>query len=154
MVILLLVAPCTDVLIVESLNSFHFDATADEPESVLGCFCTAPAIRNTWNNVFSEALATCVLLLGILCFGTYGTTVNIGATGALPVTLLIVAIGMSLGATTGYAMNAARDLAPRIAHAVLPVKGKKGSDWGYAWVPVVGPIIGAVCAALIYTAVY
>lgn len=132
----------------------HFDATADEPESVLGCFCTAPAIRNTWNNVFSEALATCVLLLGILCFGTYGTTVNIGATGALPVTLLIVAIGMSLGATTGYAMNAARDLAPRIAHAVLPVKGKKGSDWGYAWVPVVGPIIGAVCAALIYTAVY
>lgn len=132
----------------------HFDATADKPADVLGCFCTAPAIRNTWNNVFSEAVATFVLLLGILCFGTYGTVVNLGADSALPVTFLIMAIGMSLGATTGYAMNAARDLAPRLAHAVLPIKGKKGSDWGYSWVPVVGPIVGAVAAALVYSMVY
>lgn len=132
----------------------HFDATADKPADVLGCFCTAPAIRNTWNNVFSEAVATFVLLLGILCFGTYGTVVNLGADSALPVTFLIMAIGMSLGATTGYAMNAARDLAPRLAHAVLPIKGKKGSDWGYSWVPVVGPIVGAVAAALVYSVVY
>ena len=132
----------------------HFDATADKPADVLGCFCTAPAIKNTWNNVFSEAVATFVLLLGILCFGTYGTVVNLGADSALPVTFLIMAIGMSLGATTGYAMNAARDLAPRLAHAVLPIKGKKGSDWGYSWVPVVGPIVGAVAAALVYSVVY
>lgn len=132
----------------------HFDVTADKPADVLGCFCTAPAIKNTWNNVFSEAVATFVLILGILCFGTYGTVVNIGADSALPVTFLIMAIGMSLGATTGYAMNAARDLAPRLAHALLPIKGKKGSDWGYSWVPVVGPLLGAVVAALVYTAVY
>lgn len=132
----------------------HFDATADEPATVLGCFCTAPAIKNTWNNVFSEVVATFVLLLGILCFSTYGDTANIGATGALPVTMLIMAIGMSLGATTGYAMNAARDLAPRIAHAVLPIKGKKGSDWGYSWVPVVGPVLGGALAAVVYLAVY
>lgn len=132
----------------------HFDATADDPSTVLGCFCTAPAIKNTWNNVFSEVVATFVLLLGILCFSTYGDTANIGATSALPVTLLIMAIGMSLGATTGYAMNAARDLAPRIAHAVLPIKGKKGSDWGYSWVPVVGPILGGALAAVVYLVVY
>lgn len=132
----------------------HFDATADEPEAVLGCFCTAPAIRNTWNNLFSEIVATFILILCVLCFGTYGDAVNTGAVSAFPVTFLIIAIGFSLGATTGYALNAARDLAPRIAHAILPVKGKKGSDWGYAWVPVVGPIIGAALAAAVYLAVY
>lgn len=132
----------------------HFDATADQPDAVLGCFCTAPAIRNTWNNVFGEAVATFVLILGILCFGTYGTTVNIGADSAIPVTYLIMAIGLSLGSTTGYAMNAARDLAPRIAYAILPIKGKRDADWGYSWVPVVGPIIGAAIAAVVYIAVY
>lgn len=132
----------------------HFDATADQPDAVLGCFCTAPAIRNTWNNVFGEAVATFVLILGILCFGTYGTTVNIGADSAIPVTYLIMAIGLSLGSTTGYAMNAARDLAPRIAYAILPIKGKRDADWGYSWVPVVGPIIGSAIAAVVYMAVY
>jgi len=132
----------------------HFDATADQPDAVLGCFCTAPAIRNTWNNVFGEAVATFVLILGILCFGTYGTTVNIGADSAIPVTYLIMAIGLSLGSTTGYAMNAARDLAPRIAYAILPIKGKRDADWGYSWVPVVGPIIGSAIAAVVYIAVY
>lgn len=135
----------------------HFDATADRPADVLGCFCTAPAIKNTWNNLFSEIVATFVLLLGVMCFATYGRTtavVNIGADSALPVTLLIMSIGMSLGATTGYAMNAARDLAPRFAHAVLPIKGKKDSNWSYSWIPVVGPIMGAALAAVVYLAVY
>lgn len=135
----------------------HFDATADSPADVLGCFCTAPAIRCTWNNVLCEAVATFVLVLGVLCFGTYGTStpvVNIGADSALPVTLLIVAIGMSLGSTTGYALNAARDLSPRLAHALLPIKGKKSSDWGYAWVPVVGPLLGAALAAGVYHVIY
>ena len=132
----------------------HFAATSDQPDAMLGCFCTAPAIRNTWNNLFSEAVCTFVLLLGILCFGTYGTTVNIGADSALPVTLLIMAIGMSLGSTTGYAMNAARDLSPRLAHALLPIPGKRDSDWSYSWVPVVGPLLGAAAAAGVYLLVY
>lgn len=132
----------------------HFDATADSPETVIGCFCTAPAIRNNWNNLFSEIVATFVLILCVLCFNTYGDTVNTGAVSAFPVTFLIMAIGFGLGATTGYGLNAARDLAPRIAHAVLPIKGKKGSNWDYAWIPVVGPIIGAALAAGVYLAVY
>lgn len=134
----------------------HFKATEDKATK-LGIFCTAPTFRNTWNNILSEVMATFVLILGILCIGTYGATtavVNIGADAALPVTFLIMAIGMSLGATTGYAMNAARDLAPRIAHAILPIPDKGDSDWGYAWIPVVGPIIGAVLAAGVYVLVY
>lgn len=134
----------------------HFKAT-DDQATKLGVFCTAPTFRNAWNNVFCEAVATFVLLMGIFCFGTYGSAtavVNIGADSALPVTFLIMAIGMSLGATTGYAMNAARDLAPRIAHAILPIPGKGSSDWGYSWVPVVGPIIGAVLAAVVFNAIY
>ena len=131
----------------------HFDATADEPAAVLGCFCTAPAIRNKWSNLLSECVATFVLVFLILCIGTYkiGTP---GAIGAWPVTMVIVSIGMSLGATTGYAMNAARDLAPRLAHAILPVKGKEGSDWGYSWIPVVGPLAGAALAALVFVLVF
>ena len=131
----------------------HFDATADEPAAVLGCFCTAPAIRNKWSNLLSECVATFVLVFLILCVGTYkiGTP---GAVSAWPVTMIIVSIGMSLGATTGYAMNAARDLAPRIAHAILPVKGKQGSDWGYSWIPVVGPLAGAALAALVFVLVF
>lgn len=134
----------------------HFKAE-ENPATKLGVFCTAPTFRNTWNNLFCEAVATFALLIGIFCFGTYGNTtavVNVGADSALPVTLLIVAIGMSLGATTGYAMNAARDLAPRIAHAILPIPGKGSSDWGYAWIPVVGPIIGAIAAAIVFKAIY
>ena len=132
----------------------HFDATSDEPDTILGCFCTAPAIRNPWRNFLGEAVATFVLILGILCFGTYGTTVNIGADAALPVTFLIMAIGLSLGSTTGYAMNAARDLSPRLAHTLLPIKGKGGSDWRYSWVPLLGPLAGAAAAALLYLAIY
>lgn len=126
----------------------HFDAT-DDQGTKLGVFCTAPAIRNTPINLLGEFVATFMLMLAILCIGK-----NWQGAGLVPITYVIVAIGMSLGATTGYAMNAARDLAPRIAHAVLPIKGKGESDWGYSWIPVVAPIVGAVCAVFVFNLIY
>lgn len=134
----------------------HFKVTPDQATK-LGVFCTAPAIKSNWNNLFCEALATFVLMFGVMCFGTYGAAtavVNIGADSALPVTMLIMSIGMSLGATTGYAMNAARDIAPRFAHWILPIPDKGDSQWGYAWVPLCGPILGAIVAALLFNLVY
>ena len=127
----------------------HFDATPD-PSVKLGVFCTAPAIRNKWTNLLSEIVGTWLLVLCILAFSTKGNTpaVGMGDLGAIPVTMLIMSIGMSLGATTGYAINPARDLAPRLAHFVLPIKEKGSSDWQYSWIPVVGPIVGASLAAL------
>lgn len=119
----------------------HFAATEDKATK-LGVFCTAPAIRHTWVNLLSEVVATFMLVLAVLCIPQ-----NFGGQGLIPITFVIIALGMSLGATTGYAMNAARDLAPRIAHAVLPIPDKGSSDWGYAWVPVVGPVIGSLLAA-------
>lgn len=133
----------------------HYDATED-PATKLGTFCTAPAILNKGRNFFCEAVGTWLLVFVILAFSTAGETpeVGMGSLGAFPVTYLIVAIGMSLGSTTGYAINPARDLAPRIAHAVLPIKGKGASDWGYSWVPVAGPIVGAAVAALTFILVF
>ncbi|MCQ2288954.1 MAG: aquaporin family protein [Muribaculaceae bacterium] len=124
----------------------HFKATEDQGTK-LGVFCTAPAIRNTWNNFFGEFVATFMLMFAILVMANFG-----GQVGLVGITWVITAIGMSLGATTGYAMNAARDLAPRVAHAVLPIPGKGGSDWGYSWIPVVAPIAGAACAAMLFGA--
>lgn len=132
----------------------HFEATCTEPDTMLGCFCTIPAIRHPWLNFLGEAVATFVLIIGILCFGTYGKVVNEGANSAFPVTFLIMAIGLSLGSTTGYAMNAARDLSPRLAHTLLPIKGKGSSDWSYSWVPLLGPLAGSAVAALLYLAIY
>ncbi len=127
----------------------HFDAT-DDPDGKLGTFCTMPAIDNKPRNFLQEVVCTFVLVLLIICLGTYGSDVaNIGGNSAWPVTMVIVSIGMSLGGVTGYAMNPARDLSPRIAHAILPMKGKRDSGWGYSWVPVLGPIAGAVLAALV-----
>ncbi|GHV76449.1 glycerol uptake facilitator protein [Spirochaetia bacterium] len=121
----------------------HFDATSD-PGSQLAVFSTGPAIRNTVSNLISEIIGTFVLVFTLLaCTATVGNKV-----GNFYVWAVIATIGISLGGTTGYAINPARDLGPRIAHAVLPMKGKGGSDWGYAWIPVCGPIIGAVLAAL------
>jgi glycerol uptake facilitator protein len=117
----------------------------------LAVFSTGPAIRSTTWNIVSEVIGTFVLIFVILAFGTPGSPT--GALGALSVALLVVVIGLSLGGTTGYAINPARDLGPRIAHAILPVPGKGDSDWSYAWIPVVGPIVGAIAAALIYSAV-
>lgn len=143
----------------------HYDATED-PDTKLGTFCTMPAIEgHKGRNFFCEAVATWLLVFVILAFGVDSNIPTLDATGhhlhmgmgglgALPVTYLIMAIGMSLGGATGYAINPARDLGPRIAHALLPVKGKRDSGWGYSWVPVAGPAAGAALAALTYIALY
>ncbi|GAB6179679.1 glycerol uptake facilitator protein GlpF [Desulfotomaculum defluvii] len=124
----------------------HWQETPDQAAK-LGIFCTGPGIRNTVGNLLSEVIGTFILVLGILAIGA-----NKFADGMNPfvVGLLILAIGLSLGGPTGYAINPARDLGPRIAHAVLPIAGKGHSDWGYAWIPVVGPIIGGVLGAVFY----
>lgn len=133
----------------------HYDAT-DDPAAKLATFCTAPAIRNYGRNLFSEIVGTFVLVFVILALSIDGNTseVGMGALGAFPVAMLIIALGMSLGGTTGYAINPARDLAPRIAHAILPIKGKGFNDWEYSWVPVAGPIIGGFIAAALYCLIY
>ena len=133
----------------------HFDAT-DDQATKLGVFCTAPAIMNKGRNFFCEALGSWLLVFVILALGTKENLpeVGMGELGAFPVTMLIVAIGMSLGATTGYAINPARDLAPRIAHAVLPIKNKGGNGWDYSWVPVAGPILVGLLAAFTYMLIY
>ena len=133
----------------------HFDAT-DDQATKLGVFCTAPAIMNKGRNFFCETVASWLLVFVILALGNKENLpeVGMGELGAFPVTMLIVAIGMSLGATTGYAINPARDLAPRIAHAVLPIKNKGGNGWDYSWVPVAGPILGGLLAAFTYMLIY
>ncbi len=130
----------------------HFD---DEPEAAnkLAVFSTGPEIRSYGWNFITEVIATFVLVFAIFAFADYGDIQvgvpgGLGALSALPVALVVVGIGASLGGATGYAINPARDLGPRIAHAILPIKGKGASDWGYAWVPVVGPLVGGVIAAL------
>ena len=151
----------TGALLVWLFYKDHFDATSD-PDTKLGTFCTMPAIEgHKLRNFFCEALAAWLLVFVILVFGvdaniptldTEGTHLHIGMgeLGALPVTFLIMSIGMSLGGATGYAINPARDLSPRIAHAILPIKGKRDSGWGYSWVPVAGPLVGGIAAALSY----
>ena len=126
----------------------HFDTT-ENAGAKLAVFCTGPAIRNPLYNLTTEIIGTFVLILGIL-FLTAPKN-SLGGLDALPVALLVLGIGLSLGGTTGYAINPARDLGPRIMHAVLPIKGKGTSDWGYSWVPVVGPVIGCLLAALCYS---
>ncbi|SDX06712.1 glycerol uptake facilitator protein [Lutibacter oricola] len=133
----------------------HFKATEDEGGK-LACFSTGPAIRNTFSNLISEIVGTFVLIFVIFYLAGPSieiaadaeATVGLGSLGALPVAFLVWVIGLSLGGTTGYAINPARDLGPRIMHAILPVKGK--SDWGYSWIPIVGPVIGATIAALLF----
>lgn len=132
----------------------HWGATSD-PGLKLAVFSTGPAIRNTVWNLITEAVGTFMLVFGVLGIrgAVMGTeAIDLGALGALPVAFLVWAIGLSLGGPTGYAINPARDLGPRIAHAILPIPGKGSSDWGYSWIPVVGPIVGAVIAALLWGA--
>jgi len=135
----------------------HWAVTHDQGGK-LAVFCTGPAIRNTTSNLLTEIIGTAVLVLGVLAILTpknlnpeHGWNVGFGP--AL-VGVIVWAIGLSLGGPTGYAINPARDLGPRIAHAVLPISGKGGSDWSYAWIPVAGPIIGGVLAALLYKAAW
>jgi glycerol uptake facilitator protein len=126
----------------------HWKATED-PGLKLACFSTAPAIRNYVNNVITEVIGTFVLVFFVLGF-SFNKAVAGDPLNGLLVALIVLGIGLSLGGPTGYAINPARDLGPRIMHAILPIAGKGGSDWGYAWVPVIGPIIGGVLAALAY----
>jgi len=140
----------------------HFAATND-PEGKLAIFCTGPAIRSAGDNFFSETVGTFVLLFAVLFITdprfklevaggmpASEVPIGLGSMGALPVALIVLAIGLSLGGTTGYAINPARDLGPRLAHALLPIPGKRDSDWAYAWIPVVGPIFGGVLAVLLW----
>ncbi len=134
----------------------HYSA-GDNADTKLATFVTGPAIRNLTNNFISEAIGTFVLVFAVLMVVEPSLTmagaenlpngkIGLGALGALPVGLLVLSIGLSLGGTTGYAINPARDLGPRIAHALLPIPGKRDSDWSYAWIPVLGPLVGALLA--------
>ncbi|MBU2927312.1 MIP/aquaporin family protein [Winogradskyella psychrotolerans] len=134
----------------------HFDET-DNADSKKAVFCTAPAIRNTFSNFFSEMLGTFVLLFSIFYFTDASiseaeTVIGMGSLGALPVAFLVWSIGLSLGGTTGYAINPARDLGPRLIHAILPIQNKAKSDWSYAWIPVLGPLVGGALAAFLMLA--
>jgi len=138
----------------------HYRATTDE-EAVRGTFCTSPAIRSLPRNLLTEAIGTFVLVLGVLLIakptlelaGVVVTDYGLGAVDALPVGLLVWVIGLALGGPTGYAINPARDLGPRLVFALVPRRGKASPDWGYAWVPVVGPVLGGALAALVFGAV-
>jgi len=128
----------------------HWEATEDKGLK-LAVFSTGPAIRHTLANFVSEFIGTFILVFAILGLSQVDLAPGVGV---LAVGLLIWVIGLSLGGTTGYAINPARDLGPRIAHAILPIAGKGDSDWGYAWIPVVAPILGGLVAALTFAAIF
>ena len=125
----------------------HFDAT-DDADSKLAVFCTMPNIRSYWYNVITEVIGTYILALAVLYMAK--PEVGLGALNALPVALVVLGIGLSLGGPTGYAINPARDLGPRIIHFLLPIPGKRNSDWSYSWVPILGPSLGATLAAVMF----
>ena len=132
----------------------HFQRT-NAPDSILAVFCTGPAIRNYVSNIASEVIGAFVLVFTVFYIAGAQITpskipIGLGSVGAVPVALLVWVIGLSLGGTTGYAINPARDLGPRIIHFIVPIKNKGTSDWRYAWIPVIGPIAGAAIAALLY----
>jgi glycerol uptake facilitator protein len=140
--------------LVAAAYSNHWRETED-PGLKLAVFCTGPAIRNTVSNLVTEIIGTFVLVFGVLAiFANKFTTAPTFAFGGLFVGLLVLAIGLSLGGPTGYAINPARDLGPRIVHAILPIPGKGDSDWGYSWIPVVGPICGGILGALAFDAFF
>jgi glycerol uptake facilitator protein len=137
----------TGAVIVWITYQQHFDQTEDA-NAKLAVFCTAPAIRKPLNNVITEIIGTFILVFGV--FHILPPASTLGGLNALAVALLVLGIGLSLGGPTGYAINPARDLGPRIAHFILPIKNKRDSDWGYSWIPVAGPVIGAVIAAYVF----
>ncbi len=135
----------------------HYEMT-DDKDAILATFATGPTVRNPLSNVFSEIIGTFVLIMAVLYIagpkftaGDQEVKIGMGALGALPVAFVVMGIGMSLGGTTGYAINPARDLGPRLMHQLVPITHKGASDWAYSWVPVVGPILGALLAALAYS---
>ena len=129
----------------------HFDETADATTQ-LAVFCTAPSIRNAGHNFITELIGTFIFMLAVLYI--IPPSSSLGALDALPVSFIVLGIGLSLGGPTGYAINPARDLGPRIMHAILPLKNKRDSDWKYSWIPVVAPVIGALIAAYVYAAIH
>uniref|UniRef100_UPI0038CD8961 MIP/aquaporin family protein n=1 Tax=Sporanaerobacter acetigenes TaxID=165813 RepID=UPI0038CD8961 len=129
----------------------HF-AETDDKDAKLGVFCTAPAIRNFGRNFITEVIGTAMLVVGIL--GTGNANNAIGPLGPMLAGIVVFSIGLSLGGPTGYAINSARDLGPRIAHAILPIPNKRDSDWEYAWVPIFGPVVGGIVGALIYNLIF
>ena len=145
----------TGSILVWLLYKDHYDLT-EAPLVKLATFATIPAISNWKSNLFSEILGTFVLLFTIFFFtepvmlGESPVPVGMGSLGALPVAFLVWAIGLSMGGTTGYAINPARDLGPRMMHALLPLRNKANSQWGYSWIPVFGPLLGGSLAAMLY----
>ncbi|MCW5515084.1 MIP/aquaporin family protein [Muriicola sp. Z0-33] len=138
-------------LVVWLVYKDHFDRT-DDTGLKRAVFCTDPAISNTFRNFLSEVVGTFVLVFTVLYFTDASiadteSVIGLGSLGALPVAFLVWSIGLSLGGTTGYAINPARDLGPRIMHAIMPIKGKGDNNWGYSWIPVIGPIVGGILAA-------
>ena len=125
----------------------HYNATTDRGAK-LATFCTSPAIKNPFNNLLMEAVGTFILIFAVLHM--VSPDYKLGALDALPVALTVLGIGLSLGGATGYAINPARDLGPRIMHALLPIADKKDSEWSYSWVPILGPVLGAIAAAGFY----
>ena len=125
----------------------HFDAT-DDADSKMAVFCTSPNIRSYWYNLATEIIGTYILALAVLYMAK--PDVGLGALNALPVALVVLGLGLSLGGPTGYAINPARDLGPRIMHFLLPIHNKRDSDWKYSWVPILGPMVGATLAAVMF----
>lgn len=135
----------------------HFDRTEDQG-AILGVFCTGPEIRKPVSNILSEIIGTFVLIMAVLYISgpkvTAGATdikVGMGSLGAIPIAFVVMSIGLSLGGTTGYAINPARDFGPRLIHALVPIKNKGKSDWAYSWIPIVGPVLGALLAVIVYS---
>ncbi|QEM10934.1 MIP/aquaporin family protein [Mucilaginibacter rubeus] len=148
---------CMGAFLVWIMYYDHFKRTND-PGSILAVFCTGPAVRNYVSNIASEIIGAFVLLFTIFYIAgaeitPAKTPIGLGSIGAIPVALLVWVIGLSLGGTTGYAINPARDLGPRFMHMILPIKGKGTSDWAYAWIPVIAPLVGASIAAILYLSI-
>ena len=144
------------MIIIFITHKDHYDAT-EEPGAIHATFCNTPAIANTFRNLMSEIVGTFVLVFAVfyivgpeLTLGEQEGIIGLGSLGAIPVAFIVWSVGICLGGTTGYAINPARDLGPRIMHALLPLKGKGSSGWGYSWIPVVGPILGGIVAAILY----
>ncbi|WP_043681645.1 MIP/aquaporin family protein [Streptomyces xylophagus] len=147
-------AHLTDKEIVGEPTAKAVEAEEKGAGPVLGIFSTGPEVRNVVQNLATEIIGTVVLILAILTQGLNDKGNGLGVLGALITSFVVVAIGLSLGGPTGYAINPARDLGPRIVHALLPLPNKGGSDWSYAWIPVVGPLIGGAIAAGLYNVAF